>query len=58
MAKLLLKDRTSLCRVEESETQAVNNILSVAQLCLFCVSKWVVSTAECRDAHEQRGMSS
>ncbi len=27
-----------LCYVEESEAQAVSNILSVRYLCLFCVS--------------------
>ncbi len=47
-AKLLLKDRALLCHVEELEAQAVSNILWVSQLCLFCVSKGVVSTAECR----------
>ncbi len=40
-ANLLLKERTLLCPVEEWE--AVSNISSVSQLCLFCVSKgmWV-----------------
>ncbi len=55
MAKLLLKDCTLLCPVEEREAQAVSNFLSVSYLCLFCVSKGVVSTAECRGAHEGRG---
>ncbi len=41
-----------LCHVEESEVQAVSNILSVSYLCLFCVSEGVVSRAEYRGAHE------
>ncbi len=55
MANLLLKDRTFLCHVEEKEAQAVSNILSVSQLCLICVSKGVVSTAECEGGHEGKG---
>ncbi len=51
-AKLLLNDGTLLCPVEEWEARAVSNILSVTYLCLFCVSKGVVSTAECWGTHE------
>ncbi len=29
-----------LCHVEELEVQVVQNIRSVSQLCLFCVSNW------------------
>ncbi len=55
MAEMQVKDRAFLCSVEEFEAQAVSNILSVSQLCLFCVSEGVVSTAECGDAHEGKG---
>ncbi len=54
-AKLLLKGCRLLCRVEECEARAVSNIISVSSLCLFCVSKRVVSTAECGDMHEGKG---
>ncbi len=48
-----------LYNVEEWEAQAVSNILSMSYLCLFCVSKGVVSTAECGGAHfGKRGGSS
>ncbi len=41
MAKLLLKDTTLptfVGHVEESEAQAISNILSLSYLCLFIVS--------------------
>ncbi len=45
-AKLLLKDSAAPLFL-----QTVSNILSVSWLCLFCVSKGVVSTAECGGMH-------
>ncbi len=55
MAKLLLKDRTLLRPVEKGEAQAISNISSVSLLCLFCVSKGVVSTTAWRGACEAKG---
>ncbi len=55
MAKLVLKDRTFLYRVEEWKAQTVSNISSVSYLCLLCVSTGVVSTAECRGTYEAKG---